>query len=153
MKRPATLSVWRLCSRLVVPLSLLLAIGCSRQLASPTAAPTGDQAPVSLRNLQLATIDGHRAVLLRLSRLPTLVRHSSSTRPARITVQAWGPVGDSDLPERNLPQADPQVTDVRVSRDNGALRIVLDLNGDEPPAYSVHEMADWIMIRFAGSES
>lgn len=134
--------------------SLLIVLsGCSHRLAAPTAAPTGDQAPVALRNFQVTTVDGHRAVLLRLSRLPTLVRHSSARRPAQITVQASGPVGDSDLPERTLPPQDYQITGVKVSRQQGTLRVVIELAGDEPPTYSVHEMADWIMIRFAGAQS
>jgi hypothetical protein len=136
--------------------SLLLpavVFGCSQRMAAPTAAPSGDQAPVALRNFEVTTVDGHRAVLVRLSRLPTLVRHSSSSRPARITVQAWGPAGDSDLAERNLPQLDAHIGDVRVSREKGALSVILELKGDEPPAYSVHEMADWIMIRFPGPAS
>jgi hypothetical protein len=125
--------------------------GCSASLGRPTATPTGDQAPVTLRNLQIETVDGHRAVLLRLSRIPTLVRHSSSSDPARITIQAWGPPGDQDLEERNLAQIDPQITQVRVSRRAGALNVVFDLQGNHPPQYTVHEMADWIMIRFPTS--
>lgn len=132
---------------------VLLVVGCAQKLASPTASPSGDQAPVNLRNLQIENVDGHRAVLLRLSRLPTMVRHSSSRHPGQITVQAWGPVGDGDLPERALPQMDAQVAQVRVSRHDGGLTIVLDLHSDEPPAYSVHEMADWIMVRFISPES
>jgi len=132
--------------------ALLLLGGCAQQLAAPSPSPTGDQAPVALRNFEVATIDGHRAVLLRLSRLPTLVRYSSSKRPAQITVQAWGPNGE-DLPERTLQQIDPQIAQVRVSRKEGGLYVVLDLQGDEPPPYSVHEMADWIMIRFHSPES
>lgn len=76
-----------------------------------------------------------------------MVRHSESTGPARITVQAWGPAGAEDLPERTLPQTDATVSLVRVSRKDGALRITLDLVAAAPPAYSVHQMADWIMIR------
>jgi hypothetical protein len=135
------------------PLLLVVVVGCAQRLSAPTAAPTGDQAPVELRNFQVTTVDGHRAVLLRLSRLPTLLRYSDSRRPVGITIQAWGPVGDADLPERSLPAEDEQITGVRVSRHDGALRVVLDLNGDEPPAYSVHQMADWIMIRFAAAQS
>lgn len=138
--------------RLVPLRSALICIvvvnGCSTSLQHPTPAPTGDEAPVTLRNLQIETVDGHRAVLMRLSRVPTLVRHSSSSDPARITIQAWGPPGDQDLPERNLAEVDPQVTQVRVSRKQGALTVVLDLKGNQPPAYTVHEMVDWIMVRF-----
>jgi hypothetical protein len=122
-------------------------------MAAPTATPTGDEAPVTLRNLQVTTVDGHRAVLLRLSRLPILVRHSSGRHPGQITVQAWGPAGDSDLPERTLPQVDPQIAQISVSRKEGALHVVFAFQNDEPPAYSVHEMADWIMIRLGVPES
>lgn len=132
---------------------MLLLFGCAGRVTAPTATPSGDQAPVALRNLQMATIDGHRALLLRLSRLPTQVRYSDSRRPAQIIVQAWGPIGDEDLAERTLPQIDPLISQVRVSRSKGGLRVVLDLQGDEPPPFSVHEMADWIMIRFAVPQS
>jgi hypothetical protein len=125
--------------------------GCTASLGRPSAAPTGDQAPVTLRNLQIANVDGHRAVLLRLSRLPTQVRHSSSSRPGRITIQAWGPAGTEDLPERSLQQIDPQISQVRVSRSRGALNVVLDFQGAEPPQYAVFQMADWIMVRLYSS--
>jgi hypothetical protein len=138
----------------VVPLlAALLVAGCAQKLGRPSPSPSGDAAPVTLRNLQIESIDGHRAVLMRLSRLPTMIRHSSSRRPPEITVQAWGPVGDGDLPERVLPQIDALVSQVRVSRHEGGLTIVLDLHGDQPPPYSVHQMADWIMVRFSAPES
>lgn len=142
---------YRLLSLLFLATGLLLT-SCS-QLAAPTAAPTGDEAPVNLRDLQVATSGGHRAVLLQLTRLPTLVRYSSSSDPARITVQAWGPEGDSDLPERVLPQTDPIVRQVVVSRHRGELRVIIELNQNEPPPHRVHEMADWIMVRFTEAES
>jgi hypothetical protein len=126
----------------------LFTAGCAQRPMAPTPAPTGDQAPVALRNLQVTTVDGHRAVLLRLSRLPTLLQQSSHKDPARIVIKAWGPRGDGDLPERRLPQADPEINDVRISRHDGALEVVLDFKGPEPPPYTVHEMADWIMVRF-----
>ncbi len=135
---------------LVLP---LLVLGCSERMRAPTASPSGEEAPVALRNFEVTAVDGHRAVLLRLSRLPTLVRQSSSSRPARITVQAWGPPGDADLPERVLPQNDPGIANVRVYRKSGALTVVIELKGEEPPDYTVHEMADWIMIRFPGMAS
>ncbi len=134
--------------RIAALVCVLAIAGCAQLVGRPTATPSGAAAPVELRNLQVTDVDGHRAVLLRLSRLPIMIRHSSSRRPAQIEVQAWGPVGEGDLPERNLPQDDPQIRDVRVSRREGGLRVVFDLQGDDPPPYSVHQMADWIMIRF-----
>ena len=132
---------------------LVFFAGCSPYIEQPTASPTGDQAPVDLRDLQIETVDGHRAVLLRLSRLPTLVRSDSSSRPGRISIQAWGPAGDRDLPERSLPQSDPDIEMVRVSRARGGLNIVLDFRSTEPPDYTVHQMADWVMIRLVSHGS
>lgn len=125
----------------------LLAAGCAQRLVPPSATPTGNEAPVALRNLQVTSIEGHRALLLRLSRLPNMVRQTSGKDPGRIVIEAWGPAGDGDLPERTLPQVDPEISDVRVSRHDGALQVIVDFKSIEPPPYSVHEMADWIMVR------
>ncbi len=136
-------------SRLALVVAGLLVLGgCGLRPLMPTGTPVGDQAPVGLRSLQATSADGHHAMLLRLTRLPTMVRHASSEEPAQITIQAWGPPGGGDLPERALPQDDPYVRQIRVSREDGMLRIVLDLRSEVPPPHMVHEMADWIMVRF-----
>lgn len=105
---------------------------------------------ILLRNLQIETVDGHRAILLRLSRLPQRLTHSSNSAPASITVRALGPQGQADFEEQILPQTDPQVFQVRVARIGGELRVTLDLKSNSPPPYIVLEMADWIMIRLGG---
>lgn len=140
--------------RTLVVLAVAVALGaggCGAVKAGPDAAPFGDQAPVGLRSLEMASAQGYQAVLLRLSRLPTMVRHSASENPARITIEAWGPNTGGDLPERTLAQEDPLVEQVRVSRKGGALTVVLDLRTSLPPPYVVNEMADWIMVRFGAA--
>ncbi len=127
---------------------LLLTIAGCAALGGDTAAPAPQA--LSLRNLQIETVDGERAVLLRLSRLPGRVIHSSTSSPASITVRVSGPRGEGDFAEQVLPQTDPQIARVRVGREGGELRVILDLKSDMPPSYSVHEMADWIMIRLGG---
>lgn len=108
-------------------------------------------APLTLRDVQLSGSGGHHAVLLRLSRTPDAVRYSSNVGPAQIVIEAYGPSG-SDLAEKTLPQDDPYVKQVRVARQGGALRIVVDLYGDQPPQHQVHEMADWLMVRLAAGQ-
>jgi hypothetical protein len=130
----------------------LFAAACASRFAAPTPVPTGNEAPVALRNLEITTVDSHRAVLLRLSRPPTLVRESSSKNPGRITILAWGPPGGADLPERAMPQLDSEIREVRVSRRTGTLEVVVEFKGAVPPPYSVHQMADWIMVRLGAPE-
>ncbi len=91
-------------------------------------------------------------MFLNLSRLPDSVAHRSETHPARIVLDIKGPTG-AETPEVAFPSGDTLVSRMRVSRQPGILRVVLDLQGDEPPEYSVHIMADWIMIRLAPDTS
>ena len=138
-----------------------LAMGaCSKTVAPPapppvdagaSAAALADPSPVTLRNLQVATIEGTRVVLLRLSREPYGLSYAAEKDPGRIIVRASGPPGDGDLPERTLQQLDAQIADVRVSRMQGMLQVVIDFKTDAVPPYSVNQMVDWVMIRLPAS--
>lgn len=134
-----------------VALSALLS-GCGAAIWSPTPAAVGVDEAITLRDVQVEAAGGHRAVLLRLSQTPSQVRYGETRNPASITIEAWGPRGDFDLPERTLPQADALVSQVRVSRDEGCLRVKIDLQSATLPPYSVHEMADWVMVRIQGTD-
>src|SRR5262249_29166183 len=107
--------VFRRCLPAVLALMLVVAsfAGCSVMQSPPTPDPSGNNTPVTLRVFQVQSVNGHRAVLLRLSRIPSLVRDSSSRHPGSITVEAWGPIGDRNLPEKTLPQSDALITAVR----------------------------------------
>jgi len=128
---------------------LLATAGCA--MLGGSSSP--QEAALTLRNLQIETVDGHRAVLLRLSGLPRRVTHASSSSPARIEIFLDGPDGEGDFSEQVLPQTDPQILQVRVTRETGVLHVVFDIDGDTPPAYRVLEMADWILLRFTSTES
>ena len=132
---------------------LVLALLPACSFRNPNASPHGDRAAVGLRNLQISDAGGHRAVLLRLTRVPSALRYSDASGPGRIIVEAYGPPGEGDFAEKTLPQDDPYVRQVRVSRDQGTLRITLDLHSEQPPPHQVHEMADWVMIRFGEPRS
>jgi hypothetical protein len=146
---PRTSVLRRLRAALVL-VGAFCAVGCAQRAAAPSPAPVGANAPLDVRYIQVATVEGHRAVLVRLTQVPSMVRASSSRNPAEILVHAWGPMGDFDMPERNFPQPDAYLPEIRVSRKGGELRIALQLAGDVPPQYTVHEMADWIMVRLIG---
>lgn len=134
-----------------VGLFATLTTGCGAAIWSPTPAAVGVDEGITLRDVQVEAADSHRAVLVRLSQRPSQVRYGDTHHPPAIVIEAWGPPGDFDLPERTLPQVDPLVSQVRMSRSDGNLRVTIDLQGSDLPPYSVHEMADWIMVRIQGS--
>lgn len=133
-----------------------LAAGCSRRLAvepgADAPAVAGVAVPLDVRQFEVVNADGYRGVFLKLSRLPDAVNHFSENDPARIVLEVKGPPGE-DAAEESYPGQDALVSQFRVSREFGTLRIVLDLQGTDPPPYSVHPMADWIMIRLGPVEA
>jgi hypothetical protein len=104
--------------------------------------------PLEVRDFEVVQADGTRGVLIKLSRLPDGVRHHAENAPARIVLEVKGPTRD-EAPEEAFPSEDALVSSLRVSRQLGTLRVTLDLRGETAPAYSVHPMADWILIRLA----
>lgn len=146
----------------VVPRSLIV-LGClmaltaggcgGKQIAERTdlADLQGLALPLDVREVQLARADGNRGVFLRLSRLPEGIHHRAMGDPARLVLEIKGPTGTQG--EEDLPGTDDLVSRLRVQRDFGVLRVLVDLRGEEVPEYSVHAMADWIMIRFKSPRS
>jgi hypothetical protein len=127
--------------------------GCSQILpledagAESQADFSGLSAPLDLRQFEVVSSGGgYRGVFLRLSRFPDSIETSHYSDPARIVVDIRGPTG-AESPEETFPGGDSLVAKVRLLREIGLLRVVLDLAGSDPPKYTVHRMADWIMIR------
>ena len=138
-------------------LAAAIAVGCSMQRGSknelgpkPLTLPNsiaGYSVPLDLSEFDVDSTDGGaRGVFLKLSRLPTSVSSTSESGPARIIVDIQGPTG-TESPEEVFPGGDSFVTHVGVSRQVGALRIVLELAADDPPEYAVYPMADWVLVR------
>ena len=109
MQAKIIFSSFREAALLIAILAILttLTSGCASQASRPSALPSGDNTPVTLRDLQITQSEGHRAVFIRLSRLPTLIQHSNSGDPARIMIIAWGPTGGEDLGERGAQSTGP----------------------------------------------
>ncbi len=138
--------------------AISLGIGaCSQRLPLEDAATTADfshlASPLDLRQFEVvASAGGFRGVFLRLSRFPESITASDTSDPARIVLDITGPTG-VESEEQSFPGGDTLVSQVRVTRQIGQLRIVLDLSVPDPPEYSVHRMADWIMVRMESPQS
>ena len=134
----------------------LLIAGCSMKRSrrdelgskeSALPATLADSTPLDLREFNVDSTDGGaRGVFLKLSRLPTAVSSSAASGPARIVIDMQGPTG-TESPEEVFPGGDSLVTHVTVSRQVGSLRVILELALDDPPAFTVYPMADWVLVR------
>lgn len=131
----------------------LLAAGCaSRAPLEPGEGSDFERslnaisAPLVLQDYRVVTAEGQRGVFLKLSRLPDAVEHHSEENPPRVVVEINGPTG-TETADEEFPGGDTLISRVRVEQTFGLLRVTLQLQGNEVPPYSVHRMADWVMIR------
>lgn len=111
----------------------------------------GVSIPLEIREYDVLNESGYRGIFLKLSRLPDSIEHNSDNDPARIVLEIRGPTG-GELPEQAFPGGDTLISRVRVASRPGVLWISLDLQGEDVPPYSVHSMADWVMVRVAAPE-
>lgn len=130
-----------------------LFVGCSKRAALPASGATADalkslSVPLEVREFEVVQADGYRGVFLKLSRLPDSVAHHEQSDPASIVLEISGPTG-GESPEEAFPGGDTLVSRVRIVRTFGKLQVAIDLQSDDAPPYTVHTMADWIMVRLA----
>jgi hypothetical protein len=136
----------------LVAVAFLLS-GC----ASRTPLKAGDESdfergltalsvPLDIQDYRIVSIDGHRGVFLKLSRLPDAIDDRAETNPPRVILDIKGPTGE-EAPEQELPGRDSLVSRVEVTRSFGVLHVTLELRGSDVPPYTVHRMADWVMVR------
>ena len=106
--------------------------------------------PLEVRGFEVVEAQGHRSVFVRLSRLPDSVQHSAETDPARIIIDIAGATTGQGA-EEQYPSDDLEISEVRIQRHDGILRVSLEMRRPGLPLYSVHPMADWIMVRLEGT--
>ena len=129
---------------------LLLSAGCASRskVGEPLPASTFAElsVPLNLVEFNVAGTPHARGVFLKLSRLPDSLTHRWENNPARIILEIAGPTGE-ESPQEVFPAGDDLVTRLEVSRTFGVLRVIIDLHGEEVPQYTVHQMADYVMVR------
>ncbi|MBI4514336.1 MAG: hypothetical protein HY699_00760 [Deltaproteobacteria bacterium] len=136
--------------------ALALLSGCVRRHApldstvagGAAPSPLGDiVVPLAVRSFEISSVDGQRGVFFKLSRVPDRVASHEESEPARIVVEVEGPAAGDDIAPQSYPGADTLVSQINMSRTGGRLTLVVELSGSVVPRHSVHQMADWIMVR------
>jgi hypothetical protein len=108
--------------------------------------------PIAVQAIDVSESDGYEAVFIKLSRIPDQINDTFLADPAEIQIDAVGPVGEDQL-EQRVTTASSLAPAVRFSRTGGMMRIVVELATGTVPYYSVHQMADWLMVRLAPAPS
>ena len=136
--------------RRVAAIAIALVItGCAATQEQPllTAEQIAElSVPLDIREFRTATGSGSQAVFIKLSRLPDGLDHHVEPNSGSIVLDVRGPAGAATVDEEALPAESP-LSRIRVARGPKLLRLSLDLERGEVPPYTVHLLADWIMVR------
>lgn len=134
----------------IVAVAVALAIaGCTAQSQPEILTPEQFaelSVPLDIREYRTVNGSGTQAVFIKLSRLPNGVDHHVESASASIVLDVKGPAGPATVDEESLQGTTP-LARIRVARGPNVLRLSLDMERGEVPPYSVHLLADWIMVR------
>jgi hypothetical protein len=134
---------------------LTLAAGCAHHKSFSDAGDKPDPlaslvVPLAVNSFEITNADNQRGVFFKLSRIPDSVTshvEGGDADPAQILIEVDGPGGGEDLATQTFPGTDTLVSQIHIARTNGRLQLGVELSALRAPPYTVHQMADWIMVR------
>jgi type IV pilus assembly protein PilQ len=154
---------------------VFLATGCAREAkppapeepapaettaqAEPEKAPPPAPAPTEetqdrdlrLKGIKLVEDEGQTGLFIKLSRVPDKVEHFTLNNPPRLVIDAQGPVASDMKPLERTAADDPRVSRVRAAKQDGRLRITVDLK-NRPAKYTVNDLKTMV-VAFLGERS
>jgi type IV pilus secretin PilQ/predicted competence protein len=113
---------------------------------SAAAAPVG--ATLDVREVKLIEDNGQQGLFVKLTGPPAAVTHYTLAQPTRLVIDIAGG-GGGETSAQKYSVKNPLVTDVRIARHEGKIRVTLQLRGDSVPTYTVNDLNDTV-VAFVG---
>ncbi len=118
-------------------------------------APRGEEpqeATLRVKGIKLVDDEGQTGIFVKLSRTPDKVENSTLRNPNRLVIDARGPVAADFKPIERTAVDDPRVSRIRVARQDGGLRLTVELKGGATPKYTVNDLKTMV-VAFLGERS
>ncbi len=123
------------------------------ETAKPPPAPVAEAEDADLRvkGVKLVQDEGQTGLFIKLSRVPDKVEHFTLSKPTRLVIDVHGPVPDVLRSFERPVRDDTRVSAVRAAKQDGRLRITVDLKGPAPK-YTVNDLKTMV-VAFLGERS
>ncbi|MFQ5664881.1 MAG: type IV pilus secretin PilQ [Candidatus Binatia bacterium] len=124
--------------------------GTHQQLTE--TAPTLDapsSARLDIREIKLIEDNGQQGLFVKLTGPPAAVTHYLLAQPTRLVIDITGGKGEAEASAQKYAVQNPLISEVRVARHEGTIRLTLALRGDATPAYTVNDLNDTV-VAFLG---
>src|SRR5439155_3500159 len=112
--------------------------------AAPAPAEEAQEASLRVKGIKLVDDEGQTGIFIKLSRTPDKVENSTLRNPSRLVIDARGPVAQDFKPIERTAVDDPRISRVRVARQDGGLRVTVDLKG-ATPKYTVNDLKTMVV--------
>ncbi|MGH7819186.1 MAG: AMIN domain-containing protein, partial [Candidatus Binatia bacterium] len=119
--------------------------------APAPAAETPEESTLRLKGITLVEDEGQTGIFIKVSRAPDKIEHFTLAKPNRLVIDLHGPIAAEAVPMERNAVGDEFVSRVRVGRQNGRLRITVDLKGTTPK-YEVNDLKTMV-VAFLGQRS
>lgn len=117
---------------------------------APVPAAEAQEESLRLKGIKLVEDQGQTGIFIKLSRVPDKVDNFTLTKPDRLVIDLHGPVPADTKPIERSAAGDPRVSRVRVARQDGRLRVTVDVKGRTP--YTVNDLKTMI-VAFLGERA
>lgn len=113
-----------------------------RSVPAPSVAasahPAGPTGSLEIRDVRLTETAGQRSVRFQFSQPPHGIDYFALREPSRLVIDVTGPI--VSLPQvETYSMLDPLISAVRVGSYQGRIRLVIDLESEEVPPFSVDQ--------------
>jgi type IV pilus secretin PilQ/predicted competence protein len=126
------------------------------QPAAPALAETASAAPAApvgetldVREIKLIEDNGQQGLFVKLTGPPAAVAHYTLAQPTRLVIDIAGAARGGETSAQKYPIKNPLITEVRVARHEGKIRVTLQLRSDTVPTYTVNDLTDTV-VAFVG---
>ncbi len=125
----------------------------AEQELTETAVPAAAAAPASgaldIREIKLIEDNGQQGLFVKLTGQPAAVTHYLLVQPTRLVIDIAGGESAAETSAQKYAVQNPMISEIRVARHEGKIRVTLELRGDTAPTYTVNDLNDTI-VAFLG---
>jgi type IV pilus secretin PilQ/predicted competence protein len=122
------------------------------EAALPGGPQAATAAPVDIREIKVIEDNGQQGLFVKLTGPPVGVTHYSLSQPNRLVIDVGGAATGAQTSAQKYAVDNPVISEVRVGRSEGKLRLTLVLRSDKVPTYTVNDLNDTI-VAFLGEPS
>jgi type IV pilus secretin PilQ/predicted competence protein len=105
-------------------------------------------APVDLREIKLIEDNGQQGLFVKLTGPPGGVTHYSLTQPNRVVIDVGATASGGETSAQKFAVDNPVISEIRVGRHDGRIRMTIALRAETIPAYTVNDLNDSIVAFF-----